>query len=230
MGRGVPGAGCQRRGIRDAAWRGRACACVCFRTLGPRPIPCIPPHPAPVVPARHTQPQVAAPSLASLSEELASEVLSVGARVAAELERMERGVDIAALRANEFVTHIPVGPSTGGRTAAAAAAKSKSISALRVGVEEGEEGRWGVPDGPAACGVGVFVRLEVWRSRGRQVGQGHASAPRRGDPTPLTPIPLWAHNPTSAQSAARRLRRRPSWRSTTPGWRPRPACRSSYDC
>ncbi|GLC39959.1 hypothetical protein PLESTM_000973400, partial [Pleodorina starrii] len=75
---------------------------------------------------------VAAPSLAGLSEELSTEVLSVGARVAAELERMERGVDIAALRANEFVTHIPVGgPGAGGRTAAAAAARSKSISALK---------------------------------------------------------------------------------------------------
>ncbi len=43
-------------------------------------------------------------------------------------------VDIPALRGNEFVTCIPTGPAAGARASpgAAAAAKSKSISALKV--------------------------------------------------------------------------------------------------
>ncbi|GIL64289.1 hypothetical protein Vafri_18269 [Volvox africanus] len=74
---------------------------------------------------------VAAPALTSLSEELAAEILAVGSRVASELQRMERGVDIGALRANEWVTHIPTGPGGPAHTAATVAMRSKSISALK---------------------------------------------------------------------------------------------------
>ncbi|GFR46074.1 hypothetical protein Agub_g7539 [Astrephomene gubernaculifera] len=88
----------------------------------------------------HRRTAVAAPQLSVQVQQLCNELIAVGSRVISERERMERRIDIAALKANAVVTSIPRGGGGGGSRSGSAERRRKRAVMGVAGISEGEGG------------------------------------------------------------------------------------------